>query len=187
MAAVAGDLQRRWSPQGDDFSGALTVADTQSPYASQTEALGAVFDALFYLDTMTKDRKLGQPLGLLNCSEDRCPDDVEGLSSGTGATDVLGNLIGFRTLFTGGEGSGFDDLLAQIGHADLAEQVLDAVDQATETAAALDGPLDQLIDEQPGAVELLHAHVKAITDLLKGDLATVLALQVPLEASGDND
>jgi predicted lipoprotein len=185
--AVVADLAECWATDGGDFSGLLTATTVDSPYSSPTEALNGVFDALFYLDSMTKDRKLAQPLGLTDCLEDRCLDDVEGLLSGTGLASLENNLLGFQTLFTGGEGDGVDDLLDRIGHGDLADAILENTAQAIATAAALDGPLDQLIAEQPDTIEQLHGDLKAITDLLKGDLATVLALRVPSEVSGDND
>jgi len=186
-AEVAEYLHTRWSSDGGDFSGLLTAVTETSPYDSQTEALNAVFDALFYLDNSTKDRKLGQPLGLLDCSDDRCPEDVEGLISGTGVAALAGNLDGFEALFTGGDGAGFDDLLAELGHGDLSDDILDAVAVARATVATLEGPLDELVSNDPDAVTQAHADIKAITDLVKGDLATILALRVPDEAAGDND
>ena len=180
-------LQDRWSPSGGDFGTLLTATTDASPYTSPTQALDQVFAALFYLDTAVKDRKLAQPLGLRDCAEAACPEDVEGLLSGTGTAHIAANLAGFRTLFTGGEGSGFDDLLDAVGHSDLGAAVLTATDAAIATAATLDGPLDTLITSDPDAVTALHTAIKAITDLLKGDLVTVLALTVPADADGDND
>ena len=48
-------------------------------------------------------------------------------------------------------------------------------------------PLQDAIVEQPADVEALHAAVKRVADALKGDIATVLTLQIPAEAAGDND
>ena len=46
---------------------------------------------------------------------------------------------------------------------------------------------DVAVVDDMDAVLALHAEVKDVTDLLKGELTTVLALQIPVEASGDND
>ncbi len=180
-------LQTAWSSDGGDFSTLLTATTEDTPFSSQQEALNAVFDAMFYLDTSTKDRKLGQPLGLMECSEPRCPEDVEGLASGTGLQNVTANLEGFVTLFTGGTSAGMDDLLADLGHEDLSEDILAASSDAIAAVAALSGRLDELVEESPQEVEALHGAVKAITDLLKTDLATILVLEIPSEAAGDND
>jgi len=192
--ALAADLRSQgealhtaWSPDGGDFSGQLALEADTGPYASEQEALNAVFDALFYLETETKDRKLAHPLGGADCGLDACPDDVEHLDSGLGVAAIEANLLGFQALFTGGAGFGFDDLLAEVGHGDLSDQVLADLDTALAAAAALDGPLDALITDQPDDVQALHDAVKAVSDVLKGDLATVLVLEIPAEAAGDND
>ena len=97
---------------------------------------------------------------------------------------LASNLKGFRALFIGGEGLGMSDLLASVGHQDLADQVIDALDEADAAVAELDAPFDTVDSAKLTAA---HAAVKKVTDLLKSDIATVLTLQVPLEAAGDND
>ena len=51
----------------------------------------------------------------------------------------------------------------------------------------MDGPLDQLILNDRQQVETLHAALKDMTTLIKVDLSTVLTLEIPSEAAGDND
>ena len=76
------------------------------------------------------------------------------------------------------------DLLASVGHQDLVDQVIVALDEADAAVAELDAPLDTVDAEK---LTSAHAAVKTVTDLMKSDIATVLTLQVPLEAAGDND
>lgn len=181
------DLIQRWSADGEDFSGQLALT-SESPYASEQEALNAIYDALFYLETVTKDRKLGVPLGYHpDCGESLCADEVENLTSGVGGQSIAANLEGFELLFTGGDGVGFDDLLVELGHGDLAEQVTADLQAAHALAIAIDTPLDEMVTDSTADVEALYAAVKSVTDLLKGDLATILALTIPSEAAGDND
>ena len=187
ISSQTDDLIQRWSTSGGDFSSQLSMA-VDSPYASEQEALNAVYDALFYLETVTKDRKLGVPLGYHpDCGEDLCADEVENLVSGVGAESIAANLQGFELLFTGGDGIGFDDLLTELGHGDLAEQVIADLQIAHELAIAIDAPLDEMVSDNTAQVEELYAAVKSVTDVLKGDLATILALTIPAEAAGDND
>jgi uncharacterized protein len=186
LAAQAAALTEAWSSDGADFSGQLD-GTIDGPYTSEQEALNAVYDALFYLETVTKDRKLGMPLGISDCGEAICPEDVEGLTSGTGIDAIVANLDGFEVLFTGGEGIGFDDLLTDLGHGDLSVQVLTDLDAARTLALTIDAPLDAAVVDQTAEVEALYDAIKAVTDTLKGDLATVLALSIPSEAAGDND
>jgi predicted lipoprotein len=187
IASQTDELIQRWSTGGDDFSGQLALT-SDSPYASEQEALNAVYDALFYLETVTKDRKLAVPLGYHpDCGEDLCADEVENLASGVGAESIAANLAGFELLFTGGDGVGFDDLLVELGHGDLAEQVIADLQTAHALAIAIDVPLDEKVAEDTAEVEELYAAVKSVTDVLKGDLSTILALTIPSEAAGDND
>jgi len=179
-------LQEAWSVDGQDFSGQLALNDA-TPYASSQEALNAVFDGLFYLETMTKDTKLAAPLAQAAKGEVPEEDEVEGSWSGTGLDGIAGNLSGFGLLFTGGEGTGFDDLLTDLGHGDLSEQVIADIAGALEAVEAVELPLHEAVLEQPEQIDALYAAVKNVTDVLKGDLATVLSLQIPSEAAGDND
>lgn len=181
-------LVASWDPAGGDFGGQLaTAGEADSPYESATEALNAVFDAAFYLETVTKDRKLGYAVGEGDCEGSSCIDGIESPIAGGSHVWIAVNLRAFRTLFTGGAGAGMDDLLRSLGEGELADAVLAALDQADLAAAALTGPLDEVVAADPAPAEALYAAVKTVTDLLKGDIATVLALQIPSEAAGDAD
>ena len=61
-----------------------------------------------------------------------------------------------------------------------------ALDQADALRPA-DTPIDLAGTEDPVDAEALYVAVKGVTDLLKGDLATVLVVTIPAEADGDND
>lgn len=187
-AGVIDALGAAWDPAKGDFGTQLVNAGQGgSVYESPEEALNAVFDALFYLETRAKDRKLGYALGLGACATTSCLGDIESPVAGQSHAWVGGNLRGFRTLYTGGDGAGMDDLLVSLGEDELAAAMLAALDVADGAAAAVTVPFDVAMAEDPAQVEALYAAVKAVTDLLKGDVATVLAMQIPSEAAGDAD
>ena len=145
-----------WSPEGDNFSQKL-AGDPDSPYTSQTEALNAVYHALFYFEKITKDQKLAIPLGLRDCESD-CTEYLEHLQSETSLAAIHSNLIGFSLLFNGGTGYGFDDLLIELGHSDLQEELQQHLDQSLALIAEVDVPLSVLITERP---ELRKAKIGA--------------------------
>ena len=59
-----------------------------------------------------KDLKLGVPLGInASCSAVACPEIVESIYSANSFANIRDNLVAFRNLFTGAEGSGFDDYI----------------------------------------------------------------------------
>jgi hypothetical protein len=177
-------LADRWAVDAGDFGAALTTAGGDgSPYASPDEALNAVFDAAFYLETVTKDRKLGYVLGLGACVGAACADDRESPIAGASSSWIAANLRGFRALFTGGDGAGLDDLLAAASREDLADELLAALDAADAAAAALPPNLT----DDPAATRAAYDAIAEVTTRLKGEVATSLSLRVPSEAAGDAD
>lgn len=181
-------IEQAWDPAGGDFDGQLaTAGQPGSVYESPEQAVNAVYDALFYLETSTKDRKLGGPLGLRDCGGADCLSLVETTFAGGSNEWVAVNLVAFRRLFAGGEGTGLEDVLRELGFADVADAVLLALDGADAAAAALEVPIDVAATGDPTDALALHAAIVEVTDLLKGDIATLLALEIPSEAAGDND
>lgn len=186
-ALLVQDLQSQQTAWRD-FEPNLTAAGgEQSVYASASSALNAILDALFYLETRTKDLKLAVPLGLRDCSADTCPEAVEARLSGVSTDAIAANLDGFATLFEGGEGTGLADVLSERGHGDLVASIRENLDTALDAVDRIDQPLDAQLRSDPAPVQALHDAIKAITDRLKGDVATVLSLSLPTEAAGDND
>jgi len=177
-----------WDTAGNDFAGVLERAgEPGNPFSSQEDGLNAIFDALFYLELRTKDRKLAWPLGLADCGLDDCTGMIETPLAGSSHTWVAENLQGFSALYTGNDGTGLGELMIVVGQTDIHLDIMDALEAARTTAAALDMPLDQALQDHPEELQGLHDDVKAVTDVLKNDLATLLMLQIPTEAAGDND
>jgi len=184
---LVSDLQAQvdaWEAFGPELAAA---GSDGNPYETQADGLNAVFDALFYLETGTKDRKLAVPLGLRECSDDVCPDQAEHTLSGESLTALRANLDGFEALFTGGEGTGMDDVLRDRGHGDLADRVLADLEQARTELDVLELPIDQAVVESKDQTQAVHDAIKQTADDLKGDIATVLSMRIPAEAAGDND
>ncbi len=155
------------------------------PYESPQSALNAIFDALYYLETRVKDDKLGGPLGLMDCGGACLP--VETPVAGGSNAWIAANLEGFRTLFLGGEGHGLDDLLEAGGHEDHVSSLLSALDAADAAAAALVVAVDVAAASDPAPALALHAAIDEVGQVLRGEVAPALLLQIPAEAAGDND
>ena len=179
----------------DGFLEELSQAGAGSALFSDEQiALNAISDALFYLDTETKDMKLAIPAGLSDCLSEVCPGDLELPTSRLSKTAIVENLEGFRMVFTGGprgeaDKLGFDDWLIAVGSATLAIDVVDRIDAAIAAADAIETDLVTALGDPEGTEQTrdLYQAVKAVTDLLKADLVTVLDLELPQTAEGDND
>ena len=187
VAGQVDALLQTWREDGGNFAGHLARTTADTPYTSDNEALNAVFDALFYLEKTTKDRKLATPLGIKDCEVEDCATAVESPWAGLGIHAIHANLVGFRALFTGADGAGMDDLLAEVGEQGLADDMVAHLDEAIVLSASLEGSLEDLVRDDAEQVEELYSAVQAACALLKGDIAVVLTLQVPAEAAGDND
>ena len=178
------ELIEIWDVENQNF---LTDFETGTgPYSSIDEAMQEAFHALFYVEKYTKDKKLAQPLGLKDCTEEYCVDDLEGVLSASSLESIIANLQAFEVTFTGGEGQGFDDLITQMGHADLSEQLLLDTQNAIAYAETLRPLKEQLVTDKDSVMEL-YDHVAKITTILKYELPVVLSLEVPTESAGDND
>jgi len=201
-AAAANDVLARatalvhaWEPVGGDFGAHLTAAGAGSAvFAMDQDALNAVSDALFYVEHEVKDLKLGWPLGLVpDClnSPDPCPNDVESRHARVSTDHLRQNLGGFRDIFEGcgpgHSGLGFDDWLREVSADDLATRMLDALAGAQRAVDTLSPPLEDALVGDIDAALAVHSAVKALTDLLKTEFVTVLNLELPASAEGDND
>lgn len=186
VVAVADQLHAAWSAEGDDWSTVLAEAGEEgNPYPSIEAGLDDVFRALFYVELGVKDRKLGEVLGLVDCEVESCPQNVEAQLANASVAAVAANLEGFEALYLGGEGAGLDDLLVDRGHEDVHEAIVAELARAQAAVASLTLPLEDAATD--AAALAAFEEVKRLTDLVKGDLATVLSLTVPAEAAGDND
>ncbi|MAA77829.1 MAG: hypothetical protein CL916_01105 [Deltaproteobacteria bacterium] len=176
-----------WSPEGGDFAGMLSMQNKDSPYSTSQEALNAIYDALFYLEKMTKDKKLAQPLGIKDCTQDLCLDDLEGRLSERSLSHIIENITAFRLLFTGGEGIGLDDILTDLGHEDIGQKLLSDIDQTLLLSEQLEGSLEESLQDRKEVVLAFYYSLRNVTTTLKVNLAMILSMQIPAEAAGDND
>jgi uncharacterized protein len=186
-------LATRWSPDGDDFAGLLAApGEGDSPYESDAQALDEVFHAMFYVDLVTKDTKVGRALGLADgCAAVPCPELLEAPFSHEAGAALVGNLRALRVLVTGGPdpatATGFDDLLLEAGHSDIATTLLADIDAAIALVESIDTPMHELLVADTARVQQIYDALKRITDTLKGPFVMVLRLTVPSEGAGDAD
>jgi predicted lipoprotein len=200
-AAVAHDIAERaaalvnaFGPGGENFQAQLDGAGRDSKvYASEQAALNAISNALFYVDIEVKDWKLALPLGISpDCtSGSTCPEALESRFAQISTPNIAANLRGFRAIFQGcgtdSAGLGFDDWLSAVGRDDLAKSMLDALSGAEAAVAGLDPPLEQALVDDRAKVQVVYDAVKKLTDLLKTEFVSVLDLDLPRVAEGDND
>jgi len=194
--AIVADIEKRaeelsaaW--QGD-FGDAFERAE--SPFSAERDAVNQLFAAIFYMDQLVKDRKLGGPTGIhLSCLEEVCPEMIEHQSSGFGRAALIANLEGFIAVLRGTiqadstDSFGLNALLQQEGASELGAQLEQLSRQVIDQLEASELSLNEELETSPGVLRNIHMTVREITELLKTQVVTTLNLSVPQEGAGDND
>lgn len=199
----AQSLQTKWAVTNGNFTKSLLDG---TRYKNEKEAINALTDALSNIEKI-KDMKLGRPLARhKDCTEDKCPRDIEHAYSGLSLPAIEAQLKSFKAIFTGSystqPGFGIDDLLIQAGRSDVSEKMLATLERALvsvrnvqnkgtllEQVEALDPVLCKAstMSDRKEEVCAVHADVREVAFLLKTEVLAALALRAPPTQQGDND
>lgn len=190
LSARLRELIAAWEPDG--FLSELTGAGRGSRlFLTQQAAISATAEALFFLDTEVKDRKLALPLGLKpECASPPCTEALESPWADRGKQHLQSNLTGLKVLIFGcpsGAELGFDDLLEAVGAPSLAETARADVAAAEAAVAAVPGDsLARALVSDRAAVQRVHDAVKEVTGFLKLEFSMALAISSK-RVEGDHD
>lgn len=188
-------LLTAWLGNGSDVAGyanRLKAAGTEgSEFATEHDAVNKLSDALFYLDVFTKSKKIAEPVGIeFNpCGSQPCPEVVEATYSHHSLENIVNNIQAFKLFIQGGGDNaiGFRDYLLDVGDKATADGLDADIEQVLASAQAYQATLAETLVTNPEQVQQTHNEVKNITDKLKSDFITSLALELPKTAAGDND
>ncbi|ALO35683.1 hypothetical protein CMT41_13875 [Colwellia sp. MT41] len=166
-----------------------------SDFATQHDAVNELSDAIFYLDKSTKDSKLAQPLGLFanECGAQACPESVEAKYANHSIINITNNLRALKMFMQGSltadevDALGFSHYLIDVGDKATADMINDFVALAIADTNNYQESLATTLANDADKVLVTHGEVKNITDKLKSDFITSLALELPQTAAGDND
>lgn len=197
QAAIARDA---WEPDRGNYLAELSNAGDRDTFASAHEAVNVVSNAMFYSDSEVKDMKLGQPAGIVinacNAVQEPCTSELESAFARRSKENVVANLRGFDMMFRGygpgqspddATGLGFDDFLRAAGADELADTMIADIENALAAAQAIPGSLSEALAGDYQSVVDAHTSVKTVTDNLKSQFLTILGLDIPNSAAGDND
>lgn len=189
------DLKQQWVSDSDGYQTQFIAAgESNSVFTTPHKALNTITDAMFYLDSITKDKKIGAPIGLFDnsCANMACVDDVESNLADIGMTNVYHNLVAFRALFLGGadgneQKTGFYDFLIAVDAGALANTMLTDIDAALTLIAQFDGSTNDAVMNDPESIQAIYIAIKKVTDSLKSLFITSLAFELPQTSAGDAD
>jgi len=181
-------LRDRWTTGSPTFRDAfVTAGEGSGVYPTRMQAISEAYGALLYVDTMMKDMKVGEPAGVVTCTEPTCPDARESLFANRSIDHLEANLDAIAAIFRGpADGTGFDDLMIAVGAADLASRIDAAIVTAQNEAAALEGTVPELLAADATALQPLYDALVALVNLLKTE--GIAALDINLSSVPmDND
>ena len=188
------ELLSKWNSDNGYANELKNAGQPGNSFESTHAAVNVISDAMFYTDSIVKDKKLGVPLGQFDnsCGFEVCAEDVESFDSGYSLANIKANLVAFEKLFLGnlqGEDAktGFDDFLVEEGASDTKDIMIQGINDAKNAATQIDSELKTALISENEKVEHAHAKVKDITDQLKNDFINKLALELPKSSAGDND
>ena len=182
-------LMTSWNAD-DGYANQLKQAgNTSSSIEEIHDAVNRISDAMFYLDSVTKDEKLAKPIGIFQneCNGTPCQQEVESPYANHSLSNIYYNLVGFKKLLTGEDGLGFTDYLIDVGDEATAEAMTTDVDEALASILSISGSLYDVLGGDVTPAEQSHQEIKDVTDKLKTDFINSLALELPSTAAGDND
>lgn len=186
LVSHAEELEGHWK-SGAEFRTAFESPQMGGIYGSTREVLNALTDALFYVEKDVKDMKLARPIGVMDCVNPTCPEALESRYAKRSLANIQANLAGVEAIFTGGEGQGFDDLLTEVGATETRDELKADLAAAKAKAASFSVEMDEALVADKEGLQELYDLVRNLSTLLKTEFITVLDLDLPKRAEGDND
>ena len=206
LSVLAAGLRSKLLNLGSKWDGSFGQAfvEASAPFSSQRDVIDQVFAGIYYVDEMVKDLKLGAPAGIyMTCLQDICPEQLELRADGLSALAIVQNLETTLAVFRGElldfdggsieslstearEPVGLSDLLITEGAEELANSIESGLEEALIELRELES-LEISLTEDLERVTEIHRSIKAVSDLMKSQMVTVLNLSVPQEGAGDND
>lgn len=194
IASVADDLASRWVSTGDAYVDELADAGHGSAsFRSAQDALNEFSNAMVYLEKEVKDMKLASPLGISttssfsDCESNACPELRESPWANQSLSAITANLRMFESMYYGGDGVGFDDLLRELGAGTVAETMEEHLRSADTALAAIDGTLLEALEQDHDDVVAFYEEVRELVTLFKTQFVNVLSLELPNRAAADGD
>lgn len=185
LVAKISQLRTDWQVFGADL---MQAGNGSARFTTTQQALNAMSDALFHLPDTIKDLKLGRPLGVFECPAADCRDASESTWALASREHLAANIEGFRQGFYGpSDAPGFDDLLSSVGQGEVAFRIEAELRGAEEDLALLTSPIQTAVAEQRAVVEAVHQHLRNINMIYRAEVISILDLELPQGAEGDND
>jgi uncharacterized protein len=182
LRVTADELRLFWLPEGGNYAQIFVNAendggDVQASMNALTNEIVAT------LEVMAKVR-LGTPLGV--DSENPRPQEAEAYVSGLSFAFMQTSLTTVQAMFNGKDGVGFDDYLAEMGQATLANNINAQFDTTITGMGAMPISLSQAVVDDAPSVKAIYDDVKVLIRYFKADIAQQMGITITFnDADGD--
>jgi predicted lipoprotein len=169
LEAVACEIRDAWEPSGGNFVARFTRPGREgSPYPTADAALDDLINRVVQFTEVTKDARLGRPLGVLRSGTGTPqPEAVEARRSGHSLEDLRADLEGV--------GQVYEKLSRDVAAAspELDESIRFALNKSKEDVAAIPSPLEEAVLKNPDHVLNAFNMIKVLRDRLAVHLVAV--------------
>lgn len=181
LVSIASAIHSAWK---DDYYQTFTTRTGSDVNSSAT----VLANELIMLSEQIKNKKLGEPLGLVSAAAADA-SKVEAFYAQQSLALIQTNLETMKQAFNGTDGSGFDDFLDALdityeGQEPLSTAINSQFDKCLTAVAAINGSLQDAVASSDSKAEHLYDEMRTLIVLLKSDMMSQLSLTV---VPGDND
>ncbi len=184
LANISSDVNTAWQPSGDDYRANL-IAGTGEFTSIQDAVEELVTNWLEQLE-LVKDEKMLVPLG------DASPGDIsitEHVLSDESFNSIRTNLNAFLTLYTAGDGNGFDDILTStLDQGSINSQMLDSINASITAINNIQSQFnsyEDLLQDEAGRAALsgLIDNLRDVRDVLTTGFVQALDINIGFNAN----
>ncbi|GAB4383018.1 MAG: hypothetical protein Kow0075_15060 [Salibacteraceae bacterium] len=179
VESVGGVISEWKSGYGKEFE-TNTASDVGSP-------IGTLVNQINYEFELLKNARIGIPMGKKTLGEPRIAS-LEAYYADYSKELAMANCRGIADAFTGGQGSGLDDYLddlgAKYGNRSLSDAIKMGFEEIINELSNIDGSLSEAIKRDPGELEAVYSAIERQVVLLKTDMPSQLGVQITYQ---DND
>lgn len=179
IATISDEVYDGWRADDGNFIAQLTEGTGE--FTSKKDAVEELVTNWLEQIERVKDEKMLKPFSGTH--------DEEQSLSGESVASMKTNIATFKTIYTAGEGHGFDDILT--GHLDqlnIATQMSLAIDNAIESANALGDDYDTQLNDEAGRIKINQtiSDLRLVRDILTADFVQVTDINIGFN-SNDGD
>ncbi|WP_017730269.1 imelysin family protein [Nafulsella turpanensis] len=183
VTTLANEVYTAWSDNGENYLGDF-ISNTGTEAGTSLSNLVNQFNQGYEI---TKNKRLGIPIGVNSMKGDVFPRATEAFYSGISLPLMQAHLLNMEALFkgeaNGTDGLGLDDYIDAIYEAgniqdDLSATILSQFQNIHSAVAAIPEPLPEAIVNNPDKTRAAYDEIVALMQYIKTDMPSALSVNI---------